>query len=100
MADAWNAFDVAATAKDFTKGRNPDITTEDTLAGYLYTAPENDVDLLIRPVRTNWSTISVTDVYRFVYRPVLALTQKVTLIETILSFQGRERRFGGLKQGR
>ena len=45
-------------AEDVQKGRiSPSDITEDTLAGYLYTAPENDVDLLIRPGSTSGSAI-------------------------------------------
>lgn len=89
-------------AEDVQKGRiSPSDITEDTLAGYLYTAPENDVDLLIRPGSDKrvsnfllWQMSYAEFWYTDLCWPDFT---KDTLIEAILSFQGRERRFGGLK---
>ena len=89
-------------AEDVQKGRiSPSDITEDTLAGYLYTAPENDVDLLIRPGSDKrvsnfllWQMAYAEFWYTDLCWPDFT---KDTLIEAILSFQSRERRFGGLK---
>ena len=79
----------------------PEDIQEDTLASYLYTAPENDVDLLIRPGSDKrvsnfllWQLAYAEFWYTDLCWPDFT---KETLIEAILSFQGRERRFGGLK---
>lgn len=75
--------------------------TEDTIAQYLYTAPDNDVDLLIRPgadLRVSnfllWQMAYAEFWFTDKFWPDFT---KDTLIEAILSYQGRERRFGGLK---
>lgn len=74
---------------------------EDTLAGYLYTAPESDVDLLIRPGADK--RVSNFLLWQMAYAEFWFTElcwpdfTKDTLVEAILSFQGRERRFGGLK---
>lgn len=89
-------------AEDVQKGLlSPADITEDTLADYLYTAPENDVDLLIRPGSDKrvsnfllWQMAYAEFWYTDLCWPDFT---KDTLIEAILSFQGRERRFGGLK---
>lgn len=79
----------------------PEAITEATLSRYLYTEPENDVDLLIRPGADK--RVSNFLLWQMAYAEFW-FTQlcwpdftKDTLVEAILSFQGRERRFGGLK---
>ena len=89
-------------ASDVKAGRlEPEDITEDSLASYLYTAPENDVDLLIRPGADKrvsnfllWQMAYAEFWYTDLCWPDFT---KETLIEAILAFQGRERRFGGLK---
>lgn len=77
-----------------------DITEED-IGRYLYTAPENEVDLLIRPGSDKrvsnfllWQIAYAEFWYTDLCWPEFT---KETLIEAVLSYQGRERRFGGLK---
>ena len=75
--------------------------TEDLVGSYLYTAPENDVDLLIRPGAdtriSNYLLWQAADA-EFWFTPLCWPDfTKETLIEAITSFQARERRFGGLK---
>ena len=79
----------------------PEDISEATLAQYLYTEPENDVDLLIRPGADKrvsnfllWQMAYAEFWYTQLCWPDFS---KDTLVEAILSFQGRERRFGGLK---
>ncbi|MCI1750121.1 MAG: isoprenyl transferase [Megasphaera cerevisiae] len=79
----------------------PEEINENTLSAYLYTAPENDVDLLIRPGADKrvsnfllWQMAYAEFWFTDLFWPDFT---KETLIEAILSFQGRERRFGGLK---
>lgn len=79
----------------------PEAITEETVGKYLYTAPENDVDLLIRPGSDKrvsnfllWQLAYAEFWYTDLCWPDFT---KDTLIDAILSFQGRERRFGGLK---
>uniref|UniRef100_UPI00402A2232 undecaprenyl diphosphate synthase family protein n=1 Tax=Megasphaera elsdenii TaxID=907 RepID=UPI00402A2232 len=79
----------------------PEEITEATVAQNLYTDPENDVDLLIRPGADK--RVSNFLLWQMAYAEFW-FTQlcwpdftKDTLVEAILSFQGRERRFGGLK---
>lgn len=89
-------------ASDVKAGRlEPEDITEESLASYLYTAPENDVDLLIRPGADKrvsnfllWQMAYAEFWYTDLCWPDFT---KETLIEAILAFQGRERRFGGLK---
>lgn len=89
-------------AVDVQQGRiEPDQITDDTIAAYLYTAPHNDVDLMIRPGADKrvsnfllWQLAYAEFWYTDLCWPDFT---KETLIEAILSFQGRERRFGGLK---
>jgi undecaprenyl diphosphate synthase len=75
--------------------------TEDTISKYLYTAPENDVDLLIRPGADK--RVSNFLLWQMAYAEFWFTDlcwpdfTKDTLMEAIISFQGRERRFGGLK---
>lgn len=89
-------------AKDVQEGRlQPEDITESTIHDYLYTAPENDVDLMIRPGADKrvsnfllWQMAYAEFWYTDLCWPDFT---KETLIEAILAFQGRERRFGGLK---
>ncbi|MCI1823039.1 MAG: undecaprenyl diphosphate synthase family protein, partial [Megasphaera sp.] len=68
---------------------------------YLYTAPHNDVDLLIRPGADK--RVSNFLLWQMAYAEFWFTElcwpdfTKETLIEAILSFQSRDRRFGGLK---
>lgn len=93
---------VRTIAEDVKEGRLAlaDIT-EEAIASRLYTAPENDVDLLIRPgadTRVSnfllWQIAYAEFWYTDLCWPDFT---KETLVEAILSFQSRERRFGGLK---
>lgn len=74
---------------------------EDRLSSYLYTAPDNDVDLLIRP--GDDKRVSNFLLWQMAYAEFWFTSlcwpdfTKETLVEAISSFQGRERRFGGLK---
>lgn len=79
----------------------PQDITEATISRYLYTEPENDVDLMIRPGADKrvsnfllWQLAYAEFWYTDLCWPDFT---KETLIEAILAFQGRERRFGGLK---
>ena len=89
-------------AEDVRDGKlTPADITEETVASRLYTAPANDVDLLIRPGADKrvsnfllWQMAYAEFWYTDLCWPDFT---KETLIEAILSFQGRERRFGGLK---
>lgn len=89
-------------ARDVAAGKiEPDAITDETIGQYLYTAPDNDVDLLIRP--GNDKRVSNFLLWQMAYAEFWFTDlcwpdfTKDTLIEAILSFQGRERRFGGLK---
>ena len=74
---------------------------EEVLAARLYTAPENDVDLLIRPGSD--SRVSNFLLWQMAYAEFWFTPlswpdfTKDTLIDAVLAYQGRERRFGGLK---
>ncbi len=89
-------------AKDVQEGRlQPQDITDMTISHYLYTEPENDVDLMIRPGADKrvsnfllWQLAYAEFWYTDLCWPDFT---KETLIEAILAFQGRERRFGGLK---
>lgn len=89
-------------AADVKEGRlSPADITEDTVGAYLYTAPENNVDLLIRPGADKrvsnfllWQIAYAEFWYTDLCWPEFT---KETLIEAIFAFQHRERRFGGLK---
>mgnify|MGYP000844380231 FL=1 len=84
-----------------TGGMGADDVAEELVASYLYTAPENDVDLLIRSgadTRISNYLLWQNAYAEFWFTPLCWPDfTKETLIEAIKSFQGRERRFGGLK---
>ncbi|MCH4166880.1 MAG: isoprenyl transferase [Megasphaera sp.] len=89
-------------AEDVRKGTLlPADIDEAVLSRYLYTAPDNDVDLLIRPGADK--RVSNFLLWQMAYAEFWFTDlcwpdfTKDTLIDAILSFQGRERRFGGLK---
>lgn len=89
-------------AQDVQAGKlTPAEISEQTLADYLYTAPETDVDLLIRPGADQ--RVSNFLLWQLAYAEFWFTDlcwpdfTEDTLVEAILSFQGRERRFGGLK---
>ena len=76
--------------------------SEELISTYLYTAPENEVDLLIRPgadLRISnyllWQIAYAEFWYTDLCWPDFT---KETLIEAIKSYQGRDRRFGGLHE--
>ncbi len=89
-------------ALDVQAGRiAPEDIDEQRIASYLYTAPETDVDLLIRPGADKrvsnfllWQMAYAEFWYTDLCWPEFT---KETLVDAILAFQGRERRFGGLK---
>lgn len=78
-----------------------DEITEETVGSYLYTAPISDVDLLIRPGSD--CRISNFLLWQIAYAELWFTDTfwpdftKETLLEAIHAYQGRERRFGGLK---
>ncbi|WP_427113554.1 isoprenyl transferase [Megasphaera sueciensis] len=78
-----------------------DEINESLVGKYLYTAPHNDVDLLIRPGADK--RVSNFLLWQMAYAEFWFTElcwpdfTKETLIEAILSFQSRDRRFGGLK---
>ncbi len=80
---------------------NPDEVTEEVIAGYLYTAGIPDPDLLIRPsgeLRISNFLLWQAAYSEFWYSPVLWPDfRKVHLLEAIVDYQRRQRRFGGLK---
>ena len=93
---------VKAIANDIKSGQlSVEDISEDTISKHLYTDPYNDVDLLIRPgadLRVSnfllWQMAYAEFWFTDKFWPDFT---KDTLIEAILSYQGRERRFGGLK---
>lgn len=89
-------------AQDVAAGTlQPQEITDETIGQYLYTAPFNDVDLLIRPGADK--RVSNFLLWQMAYAEFWFTDlcwpdfTNETLYEAILSFQGRERRFGGLK---
>jgi undecaprenyl diphosphate synthase len=78
-----------------------DEINESLVEKYLYTTPHNDVDLLIRPGADK--RISNFLLWQMAYAEFWFTElcwpdfTKETLIAAILSFQSRDRRFGGLK---
>ncbi len=93
---------VRSLAEDVKNNRlNVMDITENLIASRLYTAPENDIDLLIRPGADKrvsnfllWQIAYAEFWYTDLCWPDFT---KDTLIEAIIAFQNRERRFGGLK---
>ncbi len=79
----------------------PEEIDENTVAQYLYTAPDAEVDLLIRPGSD--CRISNFLLWQIAYAELWFTEQfwpdftKETLLEAIAAYQSRERRFGGLK---
>ncbi len=91
-----------AIARDVQEGKlSCEDITEERFGSYLFTAPSTNVDLLIRPGSD--MRISNFLLWQLAYAEFWFTDKcwpdftKDTLIEAILSFQGRERRFGGLK---
>ena len=82
-------------------GKDPAAITEESLSSYLYTAGQPDPDLLIRTSgelrisnfllwQAAYSEIHVTDTLWPDFR-------RIHLLEAVLDYQRRDRRFGGLK---
>jgi len=78
----------------------PEQVDEDRLGGYLYTAGLPDPDLLIRPsgdLRLSNFLLWQMAYTEFWLTPVLWPDfRRIHLLEALVDFQGRERRFGGL----
>jgi undecaprenyl diphosphate synthase len=83
------------------KVRDPTKVTEDRIANELYTRNLPDLDLLVRTSgelrisnfllwQTAYSEIYVTDTLWPDFR-------RQHLLEAVIDYQGRDRRFGGLK---
>lgn len=83
---------------------DPETITEDMIASHLYTKDFPDVDLLIRP-SNDWR-ISNFLLWQLAYAEFWFTPvhwpdfTKDTLLEAIAAYQGRERRFGGLKENK
>ena len=93
---------VEAVKRVMAAGVRPDTLDEQTFAGFLYTAGQPDPDLLIRTsgeMRVSnfllwqiaYSEIWVTDTLWPEFR-------KRHLLEAVLAYQKRDRRYGGIKQ--
>lgn len=91
----------AAVRRLLAEGNHPDELTEERLASELYTRNLPDLDLLVRTSgelrisnfllwQAAYSEIHVTETLWPDFR-------RVHLLEAIVDFQGRDRRFGGLK---
>lgn len=80
---------------------SPDSINEDVISQYLYTAGIPDPDLLIRPsgeMRISNFLLWQMAYSEFWYSPVFWPDfRKVHLLEAIVDYQSRQRRFGGLK---
>lgn len=79
----------------------PEDINEEVISNYLYTAGIPDPDLLIRPsgeLRISNFLLWQAAYAEFWYSPVLWPDfRKVHLLEAIVDYQARQRRFGGLK---
>lgn len=81
---------------------NPEDITEEIISSHLYAPDFPEVDLLIRP--SNDARISNFLLWQLAYAEFWFTEKhwpeftKETLEEAILAYQGRERRFGGLKE--
>jgi undecaprenyl diphosphate synthase len=91
----------AAASRLIAEGRGPEELTEESIARELYTHGLPELDLLVRTSgelrisnfllwQTAYSEIYVTETLWPDFR-------RVHLLEAIVDFQGRDRRFGGLK---
>lgn len=94
---------VKAIVEDVTSGRlsTTDIN-EDTIAQHLYTAGQPDPDLLIRPagdLRISNFLLWQLAYTEFWISPIMWPDfRRADLMQAILDYQQRERRFGGLKK--
>lgn len=93
---------VRSVARDVLEGKlSPDSIEEQTISDRLYTTGQPDPDLLIRLAGD--SRVSNFLLWQFAYTEFLISPvmwpdfRRQDLINAILDFQGRERRFGGLK---
>jgi undecaprenyl diphosphate synthase len=91
----------AAVRRLVSEGQEPDALTEEIIERELYTSGLPELDLLVRTSgelrisnfllwQTAYSEIYVTETFWPDFR-------RVDLLEAIIDFQGRDRRFGGLK---
>jgi undecaprenyl diphosphate synthase len=91
----------AAVRHLVSEGQEPDALTEELIERELYTSGLPELDLLVRTSgelrisnfllwQTAYSEIYVTETFWPDFR-------RVDLLEAIIDFQGRDRRFGGLK---
>jgi len=83
---------------------NPDDIDENIISKYLYTAGMPDPDLLIRPSgekRISNFLLWQAAYAEFWYSPVLWPDfRKKHLLEAVIDYQNRQRRFGGLHQSK
>ncbi|HWI54159.1 MAG TPA: isoprenyl transferase [Desulfobacteria bacterium] len=87
---------------DIASGRlSPESINEEVISGYLYTAGIPDPDLMIRPsgeLRISNFLLWQAAYSEFWYSPVLWPDfRRIHLLEAIVDYQSRQRRFGGLK---
>ncbi|OAT85857.1 isoprenyl transferase [Desulfotomaculum copahuensis] len=92
---------VRAIAREVASGRLfPESIDEPVIAGYLYTAGQPDPDLLIRPAgdyRVSNFLLWQLAYTEFWMTPVMWPDfRKVHLLQALVDYQRRERRFGGL----
>ncbi len=93
---------VKLIGNDIAAGKlSPESINEELISGYLYTAGIPDPDLLIRPsgeLRISNFLLWQAAYSEFWYSPVLWPDfRRVHLLEAIIDYQSRQRRFGGLK---
>ncbi|WP_418790199.1 isoprenyl transferase [Phosphitispora sp. TUW77] len=96
---------VKQIGRDASAGKlNPDEIDENIISGYLYTAGIPDPDLLIRPSgekRISNFLLWQVAYAEFWYSPVLWPDfRKEHLLEALVDYQNRQRRFGGLHQSK
>jgi undecaprenyl diphosphate synthase len=93
---------VEATRKLIAAGVRPEDVDEQTFGSYLYTAGQPDPDLLIRT--SGEMRVSNFLLWQIAYAEIWVTDtlwpdfRKQHLLEAILAYQKRERRYGGIKQ--
>ncbi|HEV2913325.1 MAG TPA: isoprenyl transferase [Pyrinomonadaceae bacterium] len=91
----------AAASRLIAQGRGPEELTEESIARELYTKGLPELDLLVRT--SGELRISNFLLWQMAYSEIYVTEtlwpdfRRVHLLEAVLDFQGRDRRFGGLK---
>lgn len=101
LVDAFNALRDATSERQGSNGHGPSVISESDISEHLYTAGLPDPDLLIRT--SGEMRLSNFLLWQIAYAEIYVTDalwpdfSRVRLLDALVDYQGRERRYGGLK---